>query len=336
MKQNKAVDAKPHLELAASDRVASAFVLFNYGYSMVCEAMDKHGEISEIGAERRQKIEAALQRAIDRMPGFAESYRLLAFVRMVDGAQLDEAAALARKAVELDPVNEEHQLLLAQILLKQEKYREAQDVADRLASLTSNVKVRGDAREVVSSANEYFAANAESQKVAAALVGGLPPLILKRSDVTDADIARFEDERIVTNLNRLLPRPRTGEKQLVGYLERVRCSDERIDYVIKTGGQRAILTGRSFTDLRLSVITPGEQTFRIECGAGFGKQLAAMTYKPASTSGELSRPELVSVTFVPDVFRLMTPDEMAKSRLVVVEDDTLKRTKASNPAITPY
>jgi tetratricopeptide (TPR) repeat protein len=327
MRENKNTEAKPHLEIAAASPNASPFVIFNYAYSIMREAMDKDGAISEIGKDRRQKVDGILRRAISLKPGSAESYRLLAFIRMVDGEDLDEASVLAKKAIELAPANEDNTLLLAQIYLKQEKYREAYDVADRLAVLTIDPRIREDAREIVRDVNEYFASHAEAQKSEAfAVVGSLPPLILKRSAVSDAEIAKFDEDRVVNNLNRMLPRPKAGEKQIVAYIERVQCADDSINFIINASGQRSVFTSSNFADIRLNVITDGDRTFRLDCGVGFGKQLTVLTFRPPTGAASAKvRPQLVSITFVPDIFRMKTPEEMAKARLVVVEDDTFRK-----------
>ena len=333
MKQAKYAEAKKHLEIAVAADEVNSYVVFNYAYSIVRESMDKNEEIGEFRPDARQKIEKALRRSIALKPDFAESHRLLAFVQMVSGDSLDEAAELANKAMKLQPSSDEHALLLAQIYLKQEKYAEARTLADRLAVLSANEHIRAEARVVIDSVNEYFTANAAAQKIEmSADLGSLPPLILKRSAVTDADIARFEEDRVVNNLNRMLTRPRPGEQQVVAYVERIQCSEDRIDYKINAGGQRSVFTTANFSNLRLYVLTEGEQSFRIECGAGFGKQLTVLTFRPPASPKAGTRPELVSITFVPDVFRLKTPAEMAKARTIIVEDDTLRRSGSRKPA----
>jgi hypothetical protein len=145
--------------------------------------------------------------------------------------------------------------------------------------------------------------------------------------VTDAEVAKFEEDRIITNLNRLLPRPKPGERQIVAYVDRVQCRDDSVDFYINAAGQRSIFTSGTFSEVGLSVITEGERSFKIDCGSRFGKQLTVLTYVPPPDLK--SRPKLVSITFVPGVFRLKSPEEMAKARIVVVEDDTLKRSRTT-------
>ena len=328
MHQQRYADARRHLEIAAADPNANAVVIFNYAYSLVRGAMDKNQEIAEFRPETAQQIERALRRSIALKPDFAESRRLLAFVEMISGGDLDEAAALAKSAADMKPPSDEPTLLLAQIYLRQEKYSDARSIAERLAMLTTEPRIGGDARAIIEAANAYFAANASAHgEQTIAMVGQLPPLILKRSAVTDAEIAQIELDRIVNNLNRLLLRPKRDERQIAAYIERVNCSDNSIDYKINAGGQRSVFTSSNFQDLNMQVLTEGERSFRIECGGGFGKQLTVLTFRPAAQFG--GKPELVAITFVPEIFRLKTAAEMARARIVVVEDDTLRRHGAS-------
>jgi hypothetical protein len=106
-------------------------------------------------------------------------------------------------------------------------------------------------------------------------------------------------------------------------VERVECLDDSVSFYVSAKGQRSVLTSGNFSDLRLSVITEGERSFKVDCGSKFGNQLTVLTYVPPADIK--ARPKLVSITFVPENFRLKSPEEMAKARIVVVEDDTLKR-----------
>lgn len=332
MRQEKYAQAKKHLEIAARTETANAFVVFNYAYSMIREAMNEKSEISGFDGNAKRVIESELRRAVKLNPEFAESYRLLAFVNFVQSENLDEAAALVKKAAGLDPANGEHSLLLAQIYLLQEKYNEARDAAERLESLSPDIRIRNDARDVIAAVREYLSAKNGSPKNELTIAAGNSPLlILNRSEVSDADVVAYEKDRQINNLNRILPRLKPGEKHMVALVERMRCFDDRIEYSINMNGQKYLFTNKEFSDLRLSVITDGERTFQLECGTGFGKQLTVLAFLPPKRAN--TKPELTAITFVPDIFKLKTAAEMARARHVVIVDDTrhLKPSKKQNP-----
>ncbi|MEJ7846814.1 MAG: DUF1570 domain-containing protein [Pyrinomonadaceae bacterium] len=154
MRQEKFAEAKKHLEIAAGIENSNAFVVFNYAYSMIRGAMNLKSEVSGFDDKVKRAIQTALRRGIKLSPDFAESYRLLAFVQFAEDENLDEAAALVKKANGLDPANGEHDLLLAQIYLRQEKYSDAHAVAERLESLSPDGRIRSDARDVIAAVQE--------------------------------------------------------------------------------------------------------------------------------------------------------------------------------------
>jgi hypothetical protein len=82
-------------------------------------------------------------------------------------------------------------------------------------------------------------------------------------------------------------------------------------------------SSHGFQKLRMAVLLEGEHSFQIDCGVNFGKYLTVLAYRPGIKLN--SRPELTSITFVPDFFKLKSPAEIASIRMVVVEDDLLRR-----------
>jgi hypothetical protein len=85
------------------------------------------------------------------------------------------------------------------------------------------------------------------------------------------------------------------------------------------------LTSTGFQNLRMSVLLEGEYSFQIDCGVNFSRYLTVLGYQPAANKKPNIKPQLTSITFVPDFFVLKTPAELAASRAVVVEDDLLRR-----------
>jgi tetratricopeptide (TPR) repeat protein len=333
MRQDNFADGRGYLEKAISAGETNHFVAFNLAWALIRSAMNKEGKIEDFAPDVAKRIVDLLQRSIVAGPEFAESRRLLAFVKMVEGDDLNGAAELARKAIELEPGNDEHRLLLARILLRQEKYQDARAAAQKIAFLAADPRVRSEAVQIINAADAYFAARNEPPPDKVLTVySSQPPLILKRSSVSEEEIARFEEDRVQNNLNRILPKPKTGERLAVGYIHAVRCTDDgEVLYDVTADGQKTIFASGDLSSLRMNVLTEGESTYKIECGARFGRQLTVLTYRPPDLSKPASRPELVGIAFVPANFRLKTPEEMAKARLVIVEDDTISSRTRRKP-----
>jgi len=319
------VEARKFLERATAVGGTDHFVAFNLAWAVIRGAMNSRHEVEDFPPDVAARLCALLQRSVEAAPDFAESRRLLAFVKLVEHEDLAGAELLAKKAIELEPEDGEHRLLLAQILMRQERVQDARSTAQKLAFLAADARIRVEAAEIVKAADEYYAArNQPPPDKILTVFSQQPPLILKRSAVSDSEIAQFEDDRIVNNLNRILPKPRAGERQAVGYINGVRCRyDGRVEVTATADGQPSVFGARDFSSLRMSVLTDGESTFNIGCGVKFGKQLTVLTYRPPDISKPLERPELVGIAFVPPNFKLKTPEEMAKARLVIVEDDTI-------------
>ena len=156
-------------------------------------------------------------------------------------------------------------------------------------------------------------------------------MILKRSAVSDAEVVRYDEDRQITNLNLLIDRPRFGEKQVVGFVDKMSCLDGDITYKIRTGEVTVSLTSRGFGSVGLRVLTEGHSTFTFDCGRGFGDQLTVITYRPSAAARPGSYGRLISIAFVPDFFRFKTVREMAATRTVIIEDDRLYKKGKEGP-----
>jgi hypothetical protein len=215
--------------------------------------------------------------------------------------------------------------MLAQVLLRQEKYAEAGAIAERLVAGASDAEVWAEARSILHTVNQYrAAANVKVNATEVAKVfGPLPPLILKRSSLSDAEVARYEEDRQVMNLNILIEKPRFGERQVVGYVDKITCSDGTINYAVRSGSERFNLTSSGFDGIKLRVLTEGERSFTLDCGVSLAENLTVLTFQPMAGSRPSTRGKLVSMSFGPDYFRLKTPQEMANWRVVIIEDDSV-------------
>jgi TPR repeat protein len=113
------------------------------------------------------RVEKSLQRAVELNPEYAFGYSFLAETKQDLGLK-DEALALARRAISLEPGGSYHHLALARVLFQQSKTAEARAEAERgreLAQADWEVK---NARELI----DYM--NKEASQTAAAEQGGPP------------------------------------------------------------------------------------------------------------------------------------------------------------------
>ena len=328
IRQERFAEAKPHLAKAAAEKGADAYTHFYYAYALSREGAAADGTVSAFDPEAAKLILNSLRLAILLEPEFPESYRLLALVHLVNGSELNEAAVAAKKALEFRPNDPNDTLLLAQILLRQEKYDEAKTIAAKLSVVATDARIRSDAHEIVRAVDEYFRSVRTPDSPREIFLGTLPPLILKRSTLTDEDVAAIERDRIITNLNVVLGRQAEGETRVLGRVEKAICTDMGVIYRVRTPEESFRLAGGDFSELKLSVLIEGESSFEIGCDTALADQPVVLTYVPSKAPGAKEKGRLTAIAFVPDFFRLKTPAEMARTRTVIIEDDRLFRSNA--------
>jgi tetratricopeptide (TPR) repeat protein len=329
MRKDSFIEARKRLEIAIAHDKSNFLAYFNYAYAISRESEGADGKIDGYSGDAAARMRSALKKAIELEPRYAESYRLLAFLNYVNDWDLDEAASLLKKGLALRPANQDFEILLARIELAQEKYDDARVLAEKLAKTASEANIRADADEILKTVGQYTKARVEINERSNVRVPWMSLLFFKRSWLTSNDLSKIEIDREINNLNRALERPRADEQQIVGRINSVKCSDGVISYVVASDGRQLSFFSKGFQDLRMAVLLEGEHSFQIDCGVDFSKYLTVLAYRAAAGKRAGTKPELTSITFVPDNFKLKTPSEMANLRVVVVEDDTIRKGRNS-------
>src|SRR5262245_4926580 len=130
MKMQRFTEAKGSLQRALATGTQNHMVHYYYAFILSREGMDSNNLISGYQPETVQTMRKHLKRAIEIAPGFPESYNLLAFVNTVLGEELEESAELLRRAIALSPSRQEFSYMLAQILIRQQKYEDARAIVE--------------------------------------------------------------------------------------------------------------------------------------------------------------------------------------------------------------
>jgi tetratricopeptide (TPR) repeat protein len=318
LRQRKFPEAKRHLEAAVAGDADNFLVHFYYAYLLTRENMNEAGLVSSFPVETAKRIRESLRRSIRLNEGFTESYRLLGLAALVTNEALEEALAGVKKAESLRPGDTEIALMVPQILLRQENADEAWKAADRIARSTSNPRARKEAESVMAAATQLTAERSRGSQLA--VVGRRQPIIYQRKDLTDEQFEKLERDRVINNVNGLIERPRKGERQAVGTLGRVVCTNERIVYNFKKADGGALkLTGRRFDDLRLKVFIEGTLSFAFRCDSTVTYELAVITYRPTAHPGIGGDGELLTIEFVPGDFELRTLEQVANAPQIIVQ-----------------
>lgn len=316
MRQRDFTAAKLHLEHAISDDQKNHFAHFNYAYVLSRESMDEFGYVRSYPPDVAQKMKAAFRRSIELNPEFSESYRMLAFVLMIENSALDEAIAVLKKGLSYQPGNQQYALLMAQIYLRQDKYDEAKALAENLAKTSDDEGMRRSAEQISDTVAQYAEAKKGSDLVIS--VAGVPargrPVIVKRSTISEEEVAKLEREREIRNLNLAIGGTDEGEKRLVGKIAKIDCAGGEVAYDIVGNGGKVRLTSKDFQSLDLQILHEGTTDISVGCDANVANELVVITYRPNA-----SKNTLTALHFVPADFRLMTKDEIDNAPNLIIQ-----------------
>jgi tetratricopeptide (TPR) repeat protein len=321
LRQRRFDDARRLLGLAATSAdQKNHVVLFTYAYLLSRENMDEFGAVQNYSGDTAEKMRAALRRAIAIQPNHAESHKLLAFIGVITGESLDDALQAAQKALSLQPGNQEFSLIAAQLMLRKQRIREARSIAEGLIRSPVNAYVKGEAENIMRAADAFNAADKREPFLIDVRSGErIKPLILHRKDLTDEEVARIDLDREISNLNRLIPRPKADERQVVGTIERIGCGNDSIQFSIASAGNVLRLTSANFDDLSVKVLLDGTHSFTFRCNAQFRDVLGVFVYRPNQRPTPFSDGVLLSIAFVPKTFKLRSIAELAAERPIIIE-----------------
>jgi tetratricopeptide (TPR) repeat protein len=139
---------------------------------------------------RNPQVEDDLRQAITLSPNFPPPYALLASCLANQDEKLPEALSLAQKAASFEPANSSYQLALAQVLLRMERYDEANLAASRALAWARDPQEKASAETFVTllrQARQYHSvvAATASQETGSAADESLKGLDLAEGTVTN-------------------------------------------------------------------------------------------------------------------------------------------------------
>lgn len=311
-RQRRFDEAEKYLEKAIADDQKNHFAHYNYAYVLSRKSMDEFGYVSAFPDVEFEKMQRSLKRAIEINPEFAESYRLMAFVNLVSVKNLDESLAMLRKGLAIQPGNQSYSLLIAQIMLRQQKYDEAKGLAEKIVATASEESMRANAQNILASIKQYSDAKAEYDKQVGEFTarGNAMPKLIRRETISDEEMARLERKRELRNLNHTIEKPLDGEKQIIGKIEKIDCAGGGVRFSVSGETGPMTLTSKDFQSLRVTILHEGTINLEVGCDAALEKELAVIGYRPTELVVKGIAGTLVALTFVPSDFRFLTDAEM--------------------------
>ena len=313
MRQKKFDEAKNYFEKAISENQKNHLALYQYAYLLSREGRDEFGYIQSFAPEKAAKMRQLLKKAIAINPQFTESYELFAFVNYVNNEELDEAIAYLRKALQYQPGNQRYAIRIGEIYMRQDKFAEAKNVAEKIAATTDDSQIKAQAENLISQLRqreEINARNEESRKLyeQANKNGGQPILVRRDSDekpLSPEEAAKEREEQEIFSMNQAVRKARNSEKQVIGHIQKIICKDNVVTYSIKTKDETFSLTSKDFESLELVALIVDPGNTQIGCDENVSAVNAVLTYKPRTEAKNNLRGDLIAVDFVPKNFRFI-------------------------------
>ncbi len=306
-RQRKFDEAERYLEKAVKSEQKNHFAHYQYAYVLSRKEINESGFVSGFAPETAQKMRDSLKTAIALKPDFAESYRLLAFINLVQNEQLDEALGYLRKAQAIQPGNLWYLFDIAQIYFRQQAFAPAAALADKVVNSASDPRMKASAQNLLEAIKRTQAEKTrfEEMQKQAAKDGQLPSLLRRDENGSVTQIeAQSPEEAINDSINQALRKPQADEKRLLGSIEKIECDNKGVTFTIKSETQVIKLLNKEIQGLKLMAYTPEVEGMQIGCGVNLSKVSAVITYKPATEPKSKTNGELIAIEFVSKVFKL--------------------------------
>ncbi|HKQ76296.1 MAG TPA: DUF1570 domain-containing protein [Blastocatellia bacterium] len=265
LRQNRYVEAQRHLQQAIAAGAQDHLAHYNYAFAIHREQVGESLYVSDLPVESVKEMRVALDRARQINPDFADTYKLLAFINLVLGENLDEATRLIDRAIALAPHREDIVYTRAQIQMRRKDYSGARQTARTLTggSAKSDIRERANAMlENIAKIEERLAR-------------------IRAEGEVSGDQSQAADDRASTVPP--LPGQRFKGDQVRGLLTRIDCDDTSITLTVKTEASSFKFRTMRTSQLIFVRYTPEIPT-SITCGSINPARPVIVTYHSAPQS----------------------------------------------------
>lgn len=263
IKQKRFAEARQLLRQAIQTGEADYLAYYSHAFACQQQRVDSSGFVSGFPPEAVAEMRASLNRARQLMPDFPDTYKVLAFIHLVQRENAGEASALIRRALDLAPDRDDFLYTQAQIHLWQKEFSAARQTAQTIISNGLKADIRERAK--------FLLQTIDLRESEAALAKAETEIRLRREresptkagdDPTRPPGKRFEGE------------------QVRGWLTRMDCSDNEVTLTV-VSGIRAFKFRAEWGKLTLVRHTM-EIPNQITCGAMSPARQVIVTYRPAT------------------------------------------------------
>jgi Flp pilus assembly protein TadD len=302
MRQRKFSEAEKHLEKAIRLDNRNYLTHYYYAYALSREDLDPFGFVKAYAGQKTKKMRELLKRTVELKPDFAEAYHLLGFINLINNENLNEAAELVEKALALEPGNQSFLLDLAQIRLQQTDYQTAEQLAEKVFVSTADRDLRLNAQSVLISTRSI---QEKLKQIEEDYKRGV-------KNGTEYPVMT-QEEGFLLALNEAIRKPQNGEQRILGYLMQINCSPNENTFVIRpqnasnnqTSNETFKFTSDEMQKVKMIAFSPGIEGKQMGCGIKKPEIFVVATYRPSTDAKAKSDGEIISLEFVPSVFRFL-------------------------------
>lgn len=301
LRQKNFSAAKQHLQKALAGNTNDPLTHYYYSYLLSREYMTEGDLVSDFPLEPANAMRVSLRRAIELKPDFPEAYRLLAFINLVRGEDLDESIGLIRKALSLLPDNETYLFVLAQLYIRKQDLDSARKIVGPLVTGAGDPSIRSTAvalQEAIDSMQDRLD-RAKAQEL-------LRSTRVESSVTTEAPA---EEQEIIAPVDPAsvladaLRKPGAGQVRIHGSLTRIECNSQGIFFTVRSEGRTLRLRTSTFDEILFTTFS-SEVRGEVTCGVRKPENPVVIIYVPARDQQGRSDGRPVSLEFVPRDFSM--------------------------------
>lgn len=312
MRRQNLPAARDSFERAIALNSSHHLAHYYYAFALSRQGFGENTVINSYPSQDAEKMRAELKKAIELRPDFPESYHLLAFINVVTGEQLDEAAALLTRALKLSPGSERYRTMLAQVYLRKEDAVNARRIVEPIARNSANEQQRNHAQSVLRQVEslESYLANVRAARGAQPSEATMTTTTetISSSSSSSTSPAAVDQEAVrkkaeLDTLREVLRKPAAGEEQAQGILTRIECRQRDVLLTFQIGSRSLRLTSAKFEEVDFTTYT-AETSGEISCGPRQLAKPVIVIYRPAPNARARVDGEVLSVSLIPKDFVL--------------------------------
>ena len=301
IRQNDFTEATKYFEKALALNDKNYLTHFRYAFALSREGMTFYGFVSGYDGDQAGKMRASIKKSINLNPNFAESYNLYAFISMVRNDEIDEALTYLDKALQIAPGNQWYAMRSAELYMRKEDFTNARRVAQKVFQTAPDAAMRVYAQNTIKTINsleaqlEYiknYKDKSEAPKVTNEIL-------------SEEELARRREQSTLESINEILRKPKSNEKRVLGFLTKIECGANEINYSVKV--ENKILQFRSENFDKLILLSYSRDVFGNQIGCDLTAQelFSVVSFKPFGDAKTNSAGEIISIEFVPKNFKFI-------------------------------